>query len=53
MKKDYFKPAMRVVEMKQRRILCASDLSVKSTSTNLEGEDAFIFENQGSSGNGR
>ena len=54
MKKDYFKPAMRVVEMKQRQIqiLYASPLNVQSTSTNL-GEDDFVFTNTGSSGNGR
>lgn len=52
MKKDYFKPAMRVVEMKQSRILSGSPSSVKSTSTNL-GEDDFVFTNTGSSGNGR
>ena len=53
MKKDYFKPAMRVVEMKQSRILSGSPLSVKSTSTNLSEEDDFVFTNTGSSGNGR
>ena len=52
MKKDYFKPAMRVVEMKQSRILSGSPYNVQSTSTNL-GEDDFVFTNTGSSGNGR
>ena len=52
MKKDYFKPAMRVVEMKQSRILSGSPLSVKSTSTNL-GDDGFDDVISGGSGQGR
>ena len=51
MKKDYFKPAMRVVEMRQRQILCNSPYSIKSTSTNL-GEDDFDYAG-GGNGEGR
>ena len=52
MKKDFFVPAMRVVEMKHKcHILAGSLYSVKSTSTNL-GDDDFIFQNEGSSGQG-
>ena len=45
MKKNYQKPAMRVVEIRQRGILCQSTpRSVSRTSTNLTGEDAIGYE---------
>ena len=52
MKKAYNQPAMRVVEMKQRQILCGSDYSVNSLSTNL-GDDTFDLNDEGSNGAGR
>ena len=53
MKKDYFKPTMRVVEMKQRQILCGSEpYHVKSLSTNLDEGDGFDYVG-GGNGNGR
>ena len=45
MKKIYSKPAMRVVQLHQRCILCDSDNRfVRSTSTNLTGDDAIEYE---------
>ena len=53
MKKDYFKPAMRVVEMKQRQILCGSGgAKVNSVSTNMVDDDDFGYVG-GGNGQGR
>jgi hypothetical protein len=44
MKKIYHKPAMRVVQLHQRGILCQSTpLSVSRTSTNLTDDDAIEY----------
>ena len=53
MKKDYFKPAMRVVEMRQRQILCGSgnDPSSYKINSNL-GDDDFDYAG-GGNGEGR
>ena len=53
MKKDYFKPAMRVVEMRQRQILCNSDPTPASYSINSNlGDDDFDYAG-GGNGEGR
>ena len=55
MRKEYFKPAMRVVEIKQRQILCGSGSEpyhVKSLSTNLDEGDGFDYVG-GGNGQGR
>ena len=54
MKKDYFKPAMRVVEMKHRCNILAGSYEPTSYSinSNLEGDDAFDYVG-GGNGEGR
>lgn len=53
MKKDYCKPAMRVVEMKHRcHILAGSGEKVNSIYTNMSGDDDFEYGG-GSNGDGR
>ena len=48
-RKDYMKPAMRVVMMRQRyQILSGSSLTaVKHVQSNLSGDDAFIWGEAG------
>ena len=44
MKKDYFKPTMRVVEMKHKcQILAGSDEQAYSIKTNMYGDDDFEY----------
>ncbi len=46
MKREYKKPAMRVVKVQQMRIICASDFS--TFGTNLEDEDEIFYGGGGS-----
>ncbi len=41
MNKEYVNPAMRVVRLQTRSIICTSHLSVTSTQSNLADEDAI------------
>ena len=44
MKKDYFKPTMRVVEMKHKcQILAGSGEKINSIYTNMSGDDDFEY----------
>ena len=42
-KKDYQKPAMRVVMLQQQTHLLAGSYGVNSVDSNLDEEDDFIF----------
>ena len=42
-KKDYQKPAMRVVLLQHQQHLLAGSYGVNSVDSNLEDEDDFIF----------
>ena len=46
-KKEYMKPAMRVVKMQHHGIICTSG-GVRSLGSNLEDGDDFIFGSGGS-----
>lgn len=50
MKKEYIKPDMKVVEIRQHQILCGSPLT--TTSTNLTGDDVLDIDEDNPGGSG-